>query len=258
MIKYLSSVKFTFYNLVLMILLMGTGVGLSQYFKSSFKMMNEINIMEWIEHSWSNKSMIVIWFALLCLSAGLLFLNALFCTFTKQIQTAIKSRAFQKWLFMVLHCLFIIVLACHGLSLIIGSKQSNAQLFPDDHIMFNNEFMVKVSQVVFQDDINILKADYQTQRGLMTRDNVNRKHNYVDISLIRHKELLETKKVKILSPLRYGPVQVTLSDFVLKDGKLGVNLNITKNYLNYFFFAIYALMILTFGLYVFLSYRDIK
>jgi len=258
MIKYLSSVKFTFYNLVLMILLMGTGVGLSQYFKSSFKMMNEINIMEWIEHSWSNKSMIVIWFALLCLSAGLLFLNALFCTFTKQVQVAIKSRAFQKWLFMVLHCLFIIVLACHGLSLIIGSKQSNSQLFPGDHIIFNNEFMVKVSQVVFQDDINILKADYKTQRGLMTRDNINRKHNYADISLIRHKELLETKKVIMLSPLRYGSVQVTLSDFVLKDGKLGVNLNITKNHLNYFFFVVYALMILTFGLYVFLSYRDIK
>ncbi len=40
--------------------------------------MNEINIAEWFIYSWSNKPVLTIWFALLCLSAGLLFINIIY------------------------------------------------------------------------------------------------------------------------------------------------------------------------------------
>jgi len=264
MIQKLSSIKFAFYNLIFMIFLLGTGIYLSRLYKSDFKMMNEIHIFDWFSGTWSETPVLVIWFVLLCCSAALLFINALFCSFTKQINIALKYNALQNWLFFILHCLFIIVLTCHGLTLVIGSKESNVILYPDESIIFNNQYKIEVAEVVFKDDINILKADKDEQRTLMTRKNMNRKHNFAKISLFKdskyltESQLLETKKVIMLAPLRYCSLQVTLTGFIIKDGKIGVNLIITKNILNTFFFTIYALMILVLGLYIFLSFRNPK
>ena len=247
-----------------MVFLLGAGVYFNRLYKPGFKMMNEIHIFEWFSDAWSETSVLVIWFILLCCSAVLLFINALFCSLTKQINIAMKSKMLQKWLFFILHCLFIIVLTCHGLTLIIGSKESNITLYPGESIIFKNIYKIEVSEVVFKDDINILKAEKKEQRALMTRKNINRKHNFAKISLFKESKylteskLLETKKVIMLSPLKYCSLQVTLTEFVIRDGMVGVNLIITKNILDTFFFTIYALMILVLGLYILLTFRNSK
>lgn len=258
MIQKLSSIKFTFYNLILMICMMGTGVYLSRSFKQSFNMLNQSSIFEWINTVWLDTPVLAVWFVLLCCSSALLFINVLFCSLTKQINKAMKSGMLQKWLFFILHCLFIVVLACHGLTLVMGSKKSNVILFPNESVIFENKYKIEASEVIFNSDINILKADRHKQRAMMTRENINRKDNFVRISLFENSKLLESKKVFMLSPLKYRFLQVTLTEFIARDGRIAVNINVTKNILNTFFFIVYAFMILALGLYILFTFKTSK
>jgi len=172
---------------------------------------------------------------------------------------ATKSRKLEKWLFFILHCLFIVVLACHGLILIVNHKQSNITLFPHEKISFNDQYTIEVSEVSFVDDISVLKQGKKKQRALMTRKNIHRKKNFVQVSLYQHARLIKTQKVMMLSPLRHDAIQVTLTEFIVKEiegqDRVGVNLTMTENRLNFFFFTIYGLMILCLGGYVLLLLR---
>lgn len=261
MIQKLSSIKFAFYNLVFLVSMMGAGVYLGLRYKPDFKMMNETLMFEWLKTAWSQTPVLAIWFVLLCLSAAFLFVNALCCSLTRQVRTARKSGKLEKWLFFVLHCLFIVVLACHGLILVVGHKQANITLFPNEKIKFKNRYTIEVTDIVFTDDINILKAGKNEQRSMMTRENIHRKQNFAQVSLYQASTLLETKKVMMLSPLRHDAVRITLTEFIVKGtahhkDRIGVKLTLTENYFNTFFFTIYALMILTLGLYVLLIFKN--
>ncbi len=242
----------TFYNLILMVFLLGTGVVLSRVYPQVFDAMNKILVIEWLKTAWSETPVPALWFVLLCLSAGLLFVNALCCTLTRQIQTAVRSGRIEKWLFFVLHCLFIMVLVCHGLILVKGHKQSHLSFFPGDGIGFKDRYRIEVSDVVFTDDVQILKMKKKEQRAFMTRENIHPKKNFAQVSLYEDTRLVENKRVIMLSPLRYGSVQVTVTRFVVdpKDGRIGVKMTITDNPLNMLFFVIYGLMILCLGLYI--------
>jgi hypothetical protein len=259
MIQKLSSIKFAFYNLVFMVFLLGTGIYLSYGYKQDFKMMNETLIFEWLKAVWSDKPVLAVWFILLCISAAFLFVNALCCSLTKQIQMARKSEKLEKWLFFILHCLFIMVLTCHGLILVVGHKQSNVTLFAHEKISFKNQYVIEVTDVAFKDDISILRAPKSEQRALMTKKNIHREKNFAQISLYQHSTLLETKNVMMLSPLRHGSIQITLTEFIVKgtehQERVGVTLTMTENHLNVFFFMIYGLMILNLGAYVLLIFH---
>jgi hypothetical protein len=106
--------------------------------------------------------------------------------------------------------------------------------------------------VVFTDDVQILKMKKKEQRAFMTRENIHPKKNFAQVSLYQDSRLVENKRVIMLSPLRYGSVQVTVTRFVVdpKDGRIGVKMTITDNPLNMLFFVIYGLMILCLGLYI--------
>jgi hypothetical protein len=255
MIQKLSSLKLTFYNLVAMVFLLGTGVVLSRVYPQVFDAMNRILVVEWLRTAWSRTPVPALWFVLLCLSAGILFVNAVCCTLTRQIQAARRSGRLEKWLFFVLHCLFVLVLACHGLILIAGHKQSKLSFFPGDEIGFKDRYRVVVSEVVFTDEVRILKMKKKEQRAFMTRENIHPKMNFARVSLYQDSRLVENKRVIMLSPLRYGTIQVTVTRFIVDpdDGRIGVKLTITDNPLNVVFFVIYGLMILCLGLYIPLS-----
>jgi len=253
MIQKLSSIKAAFYNLVFLVSLMGTGVYLSQEYKNDFQMMNETMTFEWLSSAWAKTPVLAVWFVLLFISAAFLFINALCCSLTKQIPQAVKSGRVEKWLFFVLHGLFVVILVCHGLILIVGSKCTNIRLFPGESIGFEAQYKVEVAAVVFLDDISILKADKHEQRALMTRQNIHSRQNFVQVSLYQQSRLLESKKISMLSPLRHNSIQVTLTNFIVREKdhqeRIGVTLTLTRNYLSNFFFVIYGLMILTLGVY---------
>ncbi len=245
MIQRLSSVTLTFYNLVGLIVLLGAGIFFSISHPEIFTRMNEVNIFDWLTMTWDTNPVLVVWFLLLCLCAGVLFVNALCCSLDRQLALAKKSGRIKNWLFFILHCLFILVLACHGLILVIGEKQSRVELFPGQAEAFG-PYEVQVSDVVFSDDMNILKAPKKQQRGLMTRKKIHIHENYVVLTLLKGTRTLVSKKVRMLSPLKYKSVQITLIEFVINkaDNQLGVTLTFTQNFLSRFFFVGYGVMIL--------------
>ena len=255
MIQRLSSVSLTFYSLVILVLLMGTGVFLNLSHSHAFTRMNEIPILTWITTTWPTAPALVIWFLVLCLTAGMLFINALCCSLDRQLALARRSGRTKNWLFFILHCLFILVLICHGLILLVGEKQGGIRLFPGQAHSFGPYELI-VSDVVFTDDKNILTAPKNEQRQLMTRKNIHIHENYAFLTLQKNKQILASKKVMMLSPLRYKSFQITLIEFVIpesdtprsdnhpSDNPLGVVLTLTHNFLSRFFFMVYGVMIL--------------
>ena len=91
MIQRLSSVTLTFYNLVVLILLLGAGVLFSTAHKEIFTHMNEVEIFDWLFTTWESAPVLVLWFVLLCICAGVLFINALCCSMDRQLARAKKS-----------------------------------------------------------------------------------------------------------------------------------------------------------------------
>jgi hypothetical protein len=249
MIQRLSSVTLTFYNLVALALLMGAGVFLNISHKQAFTQMNEVSIFSWLTTTWPTAPALVVWFFLLCLAAGILFINALCCSLDRQLSLARRSGRIKNWLFFILHCLFIMVLICHGLILVVGEKQSRVRLFPGQTHPFG-PYEIIVSDVVFIDDKQILTAPKNKQRQLMTRKNVQIHENYSFLALLKNKEVLASKKIMMLSPLRYKSVQITLIEFIIhqdnqhQNNQLGVVLTLTDNVLSQFFFLVYGVMIL--------------
>lgn len=248
MIQRLSSVFLTFYTLVILVLLMGAGVFLNLSHKQAFTQMNEVSIFSWLSTTWPTAPVLVIWFLVLCLTAGILFINALCCSLDRQLSLARRSGRIKNWLFFILHCLFILVLICHGLILTVGEKQGKIRLTPGQSHLFG-PYEILVSEVVFMDDKNILTAPKNEQRQLMTRKNIHIHENYVQVTLLKNKEILASKKMRMLSPLRYQSVQITLIEFIVlePDNVLGVMLTLTHNFLSRFFFLVYGLMILALG-----------
>jgi hypothetical protein len=250
MLQLLSSVTLTFYNLVVLVLLMGAGVFLNIAHKAAFTQMNEVSIFNWLTTTSTSAPILVVWFLLLCLTAGVLFINALCCSLDRQLSLAKRSGRIKNWLFFILHCLFIMVLICHGLILVVGEKQGRVRLFPGQPHSFG-PYEIIVSDVVFTDDLEILKMPKNKQRQLMTRKNIHIHENYATLTLLKNKDILASKKVMMLSPLRYKSVQITLIEFIIHpsdpqqaDNQLGVVLTLTHNFLSRFFFLVYGVMIL--------------
>lgn len=262
MIQRLSSVTLTFYNLLVLVLLMGAGVFLNISHKAAFTRMNEVSIFSWLTATWPAAPILVIWFLLLCLTAGILLINALCCSLDRQLSLAKRSGRMKNWLFFILHCLFIMVLICHGLILVVGEKQSRVNLFPGQSHPFG-QYEIKVADVVFIDDKQILTVPKNKQRQLMTRKKIHIHENYVLLTLLKNNRILASKKVMMLSPLRFKSLQITLIEFVIHqsdnqqadnqlgsvnqlgpDNRLGVLLTLTHNFLNSFFFLVYGVMIL--------------
>jgi hypothetical protein len=267
MIQRLSSVTLTFYNLAALILLMGTGIWLNLFHNEAFARMNEISIVSWLTATWPTSPILVIWFFLLCLTAGILLVNALCCSLDRQLSLAKRSGRMKNWLFFILHCLFILVLICHGLILVVGEKQSRIKLFPGQTHLFG-QYEIKVADVVFVDDTQILTAPKKKQRQLMTRKNIHIHENYAVVTLLKNNRIVASKKVMMLSPLQYKSVQITLIEFLIRqsnnpltdhppepDNRLGVALTLTRNFLNRFFFGVYGVMILALAGYTAMTWK---
>ncbi|MBA3012797.1 MAG: hypothetical protein KKF12_12770 [Proteobacteria bacterium] len=256
MIQRLGSVTLTFYTLVVLIWLMGAGVFFSTAHGEIFLHMNEVHICDWIMATWEKAPLPVVWFLSLCLGAAILFMNALCCSMGRQWSLAKKSGLFKNWLFFFLHCLFIVVLACHGLILALGEKQSRVHLFPGQDHSFG-PYEIQLTDVVFTDDLTILKTPKKRQRALMTRKNIHIHENHALLTLVKNDHTLARQKIRMLSPLRYKSVQVTLVEFVIQgaDDRLGVVLNLTDNFLNRFFFLAYAIMILSLAVFTAITWK---
>lgn len=251
MIQKISSIRVTFITLIIMLLLLGTGIILSfiPQYEKSIKLMNKAIIYIWLKNNWQDNLVLTSWFLSITITAGILFINTFFCTITKQLLSAVKIPNLRRWSFFILHFLFLIVLACHGITMIAGHKNSNIILHKGDSYLFNNRYKIVVSEIKFSDDRKFLQMDPKKSRQLMTRKKFHIKKNLARIAIFQKKKKLVEKKVSMLHPLSYRSLRVTITKFVSKemDGKprIGVNLTISKDFFTKFFFTVYALMIIT-------------
>lgn len=257
MILKLSSVRITFYTLLFLILLMGAGIPLSAVYKDLFARMNNTGIFPWMASAWGELPLLVIWFLAVCLTAGLLLINALCCSFSRLLARARKAGTPRRWVFFILHCLFILVLSCHGLILATGSKQGQTVMSPGQAVDFG-PFHIRLDRVVFKDDPAILEATCQERRTLMTAANIHIRENFAAVTLFRDGQAILSRDIWMLSPLRLSTLQVTLTDFIPKDDGLAVDLTLSRNIINILFFPVYAIMILALAGYTLATWHSTR
>lgn len=261
MLSFLSSIRLTFITLAAMMGFMLTGIILTTFpeYRKVIMSMNHSIALDWLlahaRQHWGT----ALWLMGICLAAVLLFLNTLLCTVTRQLLPALKINSFRRWSFLILHCLFLLVLACHGLSLVAGDKQENITLFPGQSLVVSDNFQIHLTGVSYQADPELLAMDLQTSRSLMTRKAYDRHSNTATLDLYQDRTLLASGTVFMLNPLRTKGIQVTLTAFSLgkedHDGEIGVTLTLSRNPLTPFFFTAYALMIITLVCFIIITWN---
>ena len=246
MLRKLASIKLTFTLLMVLIFLMGVGIWLSLTLPKEFKAMNLMHILDWLVKGPEIHPMVLAWFLGVCLMAAMLGLNAFSCALVRLWPRAAGTLEMRHWVFLVLHLMFLLVLGCHGLLLFMGDKESQLASYTGD-IHTIGPYTIAVKQVTFSDDMALLEIPYKERRPLMTRDRVHIEKNIVEVDLLKNGEHLTSKKIIMLSPLRWGNLQLTLTEFLpprSEQSGPGAYLSLTQNALNLFFFSVYAAMIL--------------
>ena len=262
MIQKLASIKITFFLLSVLVVCLLTGVVLTvdQHHASAMKSLSRQLPLKWLIHEARDDILLTVWFVGLCLIAGLFFIHVICCISIRIYRWLQNSISLRQWLFFLLHLMFVIVMLCHGLSMILGYKHSNIRLFEGQTFPFDDGYTLTLSDIRFVDDPAILKASYQDQRALMTRDNIHRHENYVRIALLKDNKVLLSGRIYILAPLRFGAFQITLTDFFIPenntDDPIGVKLVISKNPVTPYFFGAYAVMIITLIGFIIMTWRN--
>jgi hypothetical protein len=263
MIRTLSSIKLTFVLLFFLTLLMGIGIFFTRVdgYKQAMVLMGEFLIYDFFKAHWKDNIVLLIWVLSICAASVLLIINTVFCSFTHQLKIALKRATLRKWSFFVIHITFLIVLSCHGISMISGSKKTDVKLFEGDSVFLNN-IKIKVIKVNFSDDVEMLKLSPQKSRDLMTRKTFHRKKNYAELSVFENEKEVCQGKVFMLNPLKYKSIQITAIRFLYKningDESLGINLTIIKNGFTGFFFIIYGVMITTLICFLVITWKPQK
>ncbi|MDA3898096.1 MAG: hypothetical protein PF482_18330 [Desulfobacteraceae bacterium] len=261
MIRTLASLRLTFISLTLLLTLMGVGIFLTLFpeYKNAVKAMNQTIIYQWFTTSWRVKPVLTAWFLMVCLSGALLFINTVFCSMTTQLSAALKIAKLRQWSFFIIHFMFLMVLTCHGITLISGHKQDNIRLFPGETHVFGDNYRIDILDVKFSDNPEFLTMDKKKQRQMMTRKNFHRKQNFAEISLFRDNRQLDLQKVFFLNPMKYNFLRITVTEFISKEinGRktTGVNLVITRGFFTGFFFTVYALMIISMACFIAITWK---
>ena len=241
MIQKIASIKLTFFSLILLIVLMGVGVVLSLFpaYTNAIEKMNQTIVYHWIVNTWHENPLLTAWVLLVTASSAVLFINTACCSLTHQLQTALKTASVRRWSFFIIHFLFLMVLACHGITMVTGHKQDNIQLCPGQSHLFGDNYRIDMVDVTFADDLKFLTMKRKESRHLMTRKNIHPTLNYADIALFQNDSKLDSQRVFMLHPMRYKSIRVTVTKFIARrqNGQqtVGVNLSVTRNIFTPFF-----------------------
>ena len=261
MIQKIASIKLTFFSLILLIVLMGVGVVLSLFpaYTDAIEKMNQTIVYHWIVNTWHETPLLTAWVLLVTVSSAVLFVNTACCSMTMQLHTALKTASVRRWSFFIIHFLFLMVLACHGITMVTGHKQDNIQLYPGQSHLFGDNYRIDMKNITFADDPQFLTMNRKKSRHLMTRKNIHPKLNFADITLSQNNRQLDSQRVFMLCPMRYKSIRITVTRFIAKrqNGQqtIGVNLSVTRNIFTPFFFTVYALMIITLACFVAITWK---
>lgn len=251
MLKRLSSLNLTFWSLLTLVsfLVCGIFLCLDPYYKSAIDGLNHHLLVQWLGHHLEKHPLICVWVLGICMASGLLMVNALACTLTAQLTAARRSRSRRRWFFFGAHLLFILVLGCHGITLVSGTRYGSITLYPGETHRLDKTTTIELVRTVYVDDPALLKMEMKKSRRLMTRETFHMKENRAYIKLSREGKPDMIKTVKFLKPLVSGALRVTLTTFRPDTAGKGIGVTVTagKIPLVPLFFTAYALLILALG-----------
>ena len=261
MIQRLSSIRLTFALLTLLLVLMGTGICLTLFpeYKAAVKVMNQTIVYHWFAACWRQTPILTAWVLLVSLTAVILAFNTAICSMTNQLYAAIKIASLRRWSFFVIHFMFLLVLACHGITMVTGHKQENVRLAPGESHVFGENCRIDLVDVTFSDNPDFLTMNKKKRHQMMTRENFHPKQNFAKIALSQNGRQEGLQNVFFLTPLKHRSLRVTVADFILKEingqKTVGVNLVITRNFFTGFFFTAYALMIIALACFIAITWK---
>ena len=254
MIRKLASIKLTFFTLIALVILLLSGVGLtliSQH-QTAIEQLNTTLIHHWFLETAPDNLLTALWMMLICLASALLLLNALCCTLTALLPMAHRRRSPKQWCLFAMHILFLAVLVCHGLFLMSGHKSEAMRLFPGQSVPLPNGLSLVLETVTFVDDHRLLAMEPKKSRQLMSRQAFHARENKAGVRLMKNQTLLVQADIKMLKPLVYQSMRITLNRFLMRKKTtgngadiIGMSIAITPNTFTSFFFTAYGLLILT-------------
>ncbi len=251
MFKFLSSMRFAFWSLISITVwfILGIFLAINDGFYYGIKAMSNMLILDWVLQKSIDFPLVLVWFIGLCIIAILLALSFLFCTCNNLLKVSLKSKSFKSILLLIIHVLFVIIMALHLGSMLWGFKYSDIEMEVGQEFKFDEGYSLILDTVKYVDDINVLKMKYKTMRKYHTRDGFHYKDNYAEFTLKQNDKIIISDQVKMLSPMKHHFIRVTISYFYLPKNTEteipGVKVVITKNYFNTLFFIFYALEILS-------------
>jgi len=261
MIKFLSSMRFAFWLLFSIIIwfILGAFLSINDSFYHGIKEMSNELILNWLIQKSMNFPIVLAWFIGLCIIAVLLAISFIFCTWNNLLKVMLKNSTSKSILLLTIHILFVIIMALHLGSMLFGYKYSDIEIGVGQEFKFDNDYSLTLDAVNYIDDINVLKMKYKAMRDYHTRDGFHYKDNYAAFTLKQNNKIIRKDKVKMLSPLKYGFLKVTISYFCLpkkSDSEIpGVKVVIAKNYFNELFFIFYALEIISILFFLALTWK---
>ncbi|MBN2419128.1 MAG: hypothetical protein JXL81_07060 [Deltaproteobacteria bacterium] len=257
-----SSMYLTMWVLVFLLVWIGLGLymaGTELYFKP-FQMMNNMLIRDWLLSGKTGAGFLKTWFIILCAAIVVLGVNLIFCTWSK-IFRIMRARFSGNQLFMlIVHAIFGFVAIGHLGGFMLGFEYNNIRLGKDIKQSVKEGYEIEVKDVHFVGDT---KALAKSKRDL-TRDDLDYKESYVDVSLLRDGVILKRQKVFLLDPMNYKDVHVTLRSFVLPENFKGepgpdteawAMFTLSRNPALKMFLLIYPVMIAGIFIYLIMTWR---
>jgi len=272
MIQKIASIHLTFYSIISLGVLLIMGVVLCYFpdHQSAIDGLNSSLIHHWLGETISSNPIVSIWVIIMCMVSAILFINALLCSATTLLSAALRRPSLKRWSFMLMHVLFLLVLACHGLSLISGHKTENIHLYPGESHELSDGFSLEIQGITFVDDTRLISMKTKKNRHLMTRKTFHPDKNYASVVLMKNQKPVTSQKVMMLNPLVHGSMRITLNRFLFenpvrgderngknsgkknvagdgikKEKQMGAAFTISKNRFTTVFFVAYGLLIST-------------
>jgi len=256
MFRLFASMKFAFWNIVLLIVWLYIGSFLAGgMHKHTFSQLNIMHLTEWCANFTDYSVAPVIWIVIFCLLGISIFVSAIVCTYQTLFKTLNNTSFFnKKFLLLSIHICFIFMLIIHGINMSIGAKYGQIQMRELDTIFLNDKISIHVNALHFADDTLVLMKQKKHSKIRYTKDNFSIEENYAEFSILEHDQLLHKGKAYFLKPFTASRYRITIEDFVLisdtDDIQIGVKIIFTKNHIIFLFFAIYTLFILLMLLYI--------
>ena len=259
--EHLSSLSFATWTLVVLFLwfVFGTVLCANQDFFTAFRGMNSTLTRDWLLDQGQGSTFLKAWFVGLCLIMIVMGVNLVFCSWNRILKIMRHRFSGAKLFMLIVHVIFGLVALGHLGGFMLGYKYDDVGLKKGGIFSFADDLQLKVTDVHFVDDMQVLK---KSRRDIM-KDEFHHKDNFVEVTLQKTGQVLVQDRIYLLKPIHYKDIQITLKRFLPPDadaasptnGMPGVMVAIACNPVLKAFLLIYPLMILGIGVHLVMTWQ---